>query len=192
MEETLVLTEDLIIAKGSAVICYEHPNDSSKIIKISHQKKFYKNQNQIENIYYNYLKKHNIPTTYIAKCYGYIDTNLGKGLVFEKVCDYNGNISIMFTDYLKNNDRLALNYEEILMKDLETYILKNNILFLDISLKNILFSQYEKGKYKLIIIDGLGGVSLPKFILYLFIKPYQKYKITKMCKMFIDKYKRAR
>ena len=51
-----------------------------------------------------------------------------------------------------------------------------------------LLCEYEQGKYKLIIIDGLGGTVLPRFIIQLFIKPYQRYKIKKMCKMFVNKF----
>ena len=191
MSETLILTKDLIVAKGSGRVCYNHPKDFSKIIKIAYPQVFYKNQNQIENIYYNYLKKHNISTTHIVKCYGYINTNLGKGLIFDKVCDYTGDISLYFTQYLdkvKNGSRVSLKNEESLVKELEKYILENNILFVDISLKNVLLCEYEQGKYKLIIIDGLGGTVLPRFIIQLFIKPYQRYKIKKMCKMFVNKF----
>ena len=104
-------------------------------------------QNQIENIYYNYLKKHNISTTHIVKCYGYINTNLGKGLIFDKVCDYTGDISLSFTQYLdkvKNGSRVSLKNEESLVKELEKYILENNILFVDISLKNVLLCYYSQ------------------------------------------------
>lgn len=68
--------------KAVGRVCYNHPKDFSKIIKNCLSSSFYKNQNQIENIYYNYLKKHNISTTHIVKCYGYINTNLGKAFNF--------------------------------------------------------------------------------------------------------------
>ena len=42
MSETLILTKDLIVAKGSGRVCYNHPKDFSKIIKIAYLKFFIK------------------------------------------------------------------------------------------------------------------------------------------------------
>ena len=54
----------------------------------------------------------------------------------------------------------------------------NNILFVDCGLHNILVQEYEHKKYRLIVIDGLGGRRIGwRFYLYLKSKLFTKYKI---------------
>ena len=106
-------------------------------------------------------------------------------MIFDKVSDYNGNISIPFLDAIIQN---KFNDEEEykLINDLKNYIFKNNIVFVDIGLYNILVCEYEENKYKLVIVDGLGGRRPGiKFWLYLKSKLFTKYKIRKSWKRFI-------
>jgi hypothetical protein len=188
MNEKLILTDKHFLSVGTGREVYNHPFDPSKIVKISISKKFYKNQNFIENIYYKYLKKNNLPLKNIVKCFGYINTNLGKGLVFEKVCDYNGNISKTLFQVIQNAE-IPKNLIVELFKELQKEIIKNKILFIDSVLSNILFCEYEKDKYKLVIIDGLGGTNIFRFYLMLFISKYKKYKLNKSNHIILNKLK---
>ena len=60
-------------------------------------------------------------------------------------------------------------------------------LFLDVNLSNVFCCEYERNKYKLIIIDGVG-TARDKFRLELYFKFkwYSKYKIKKQWKKFIQ------
>lgn len=189
MKNRLVLTDDLLFAKGTGREIYNHPFDSSKIVKISITKKIYKNQNFIDNIYFNYLLKHNIPMSNIAKCHGYVDTNLGKGLVFTKIVDYNAEVSKTFNQVIQNKT-ISENTILKLFREIEEYISTNKILYIDTNFENIVCCEYEKDKYKLIIIDGLGGTNILRFFLMLWFDIYAKYKLQKAKNIMLNELKK--
>lgn len=179
------LTEKLFLTKGSERICYLHPNDKNKIIKIIYNFKEKNNQNLLEYEYYSDLHKRGISFKHIAHCYGYVETNKGEGLVFEKIVDYNGKVSRSYREILVNKVLNKIE-EKKLLKELNNYLYTNNILFADSTTINLLCKEYEPNKYRFVIIDGLGakrqGV---KFKLYQMFSFYNKYKIKKQWKIFL-------
>ena len=194
MDKKIILTDKYFIARGGERDCYLHPLDYKKVIKIVHGYSdiLNRNQNDLDYKYFKFLEKLKVPYSHISKCYGYIDTNLGKGLIFDKVFDYNGKISISFLDTIIQN-KFTKYEENELVEDLKNYLFKNNILFIDIGLYNVLCCEYEEGKYRLIIIDGLGGRRTGiKFWLYLNSKIFTKYKIIKSWNRFLKEIDRKR
>ena len=125
----------------------------------------------------------------IACCYDYVDTNLGKGLIFDKVLNYDETLSSSFRDLIMNRV-ITFAEQKVLLNELKEYLEDNEILFIDNTLKNIFCKEIEKGKYKLIIIDGLGAKRKGiKFWLYLHSRNYTKYKIKKQWIKFMKLYK---
>ncbi|MCT7447128.1 PhoP regulatory network YrbL family protein [Aliarcobacter skirrowii] len=185
-DEIIVLKDDFIIGKGTTRVCYEFFMDTSKVIKINYAKKMYKNQNFIEYIYFKYLEKTNVPLTHISKTYNFVNTNMGRGLVYDKVVDYNKKLSKTLYEVI-NQSKFCLKEENRLIEELKEYIFKYKILFLDIALENILCSEYKEGKYKLVIIDGIGGTSLAKLILYKIFKGYGERRVERKWNFFINK-----
>ncbi|MFW2454249.1 YrbL family protein, partial [Aliarcobacter butzleri] len=84
------------------------------------------------------------------------ETNLGKGLIFDRVMNYDDTPSKSFR-YLIANKIITFHEQEILLNQLKNYLEKNQILFADNSLTNILCKEIRKNEYELIIIDGLGA-----------------------------------
>lgn len=182
------LTKEFFIAKGGERECYIHPMDNSKVVKIIHRKGKNNEQNQLEYKYTNFLKSKNRSFEHITKCYGFVDTNLGKGLVFDRVLDYTNEQSKSFKEYVLNSS-LPIDTEKKLIEELKNYIFSNDILFIDVDLSNLFCKEYEKGKYKLIIIDGLGARRIGfRFSLYLKSKIFTKYKMKKQWKKFWQNY----
>lgn len=182
------LTKEFFIAKGGERECYIHPKDNSKVVKIIHRKGKNNEQNQLEYKYTNFLKAKNRSFEHITKCYGFVDTNLGKGLVFDRVLDYTNEQSKSFKEYVLNSS-LPIDTEKKLIEELKNYIFSNDILFIDVDLSNLFCKEYEKGKYKLIIIDGLGARRIGfRFSLYLKSKIFTKYKMKKQWKKFWQNY----
>jgi hypothetical protein len=182
------LTKEFFIAKGGERECYIHPKDNSKVVKIIHRKGKNNEQNQLEYKYTNFLKSKNRSFEHITKCYGFVDTNLGKGLVFDRVFDYTNEQSKSFKEYVLNSS-LPIDTEKKLIEELKNYIFSNDILFIDVDLSNLFCKEYEKGKYKLIIIDGLGARRIGfRFSLYLKSKIFTKYKMKKQWKKFWQNY----
>lgn len=194
MNNKLILAKEHFIARGGERECYSHPLDPTKVVKVLYKKDgvyaYNGSRNDLDRIYYNFLKKSKISFFNLTKCYGFANTNLGKGLIFDKVCDYNGKISMALSDVIAKKI-LNSTTESTLINNLQTYVLKNNILFIDSGLHNILCCEYEKNKYKLVIIDGLGAKRNGfKFWLYLHSSFYTKYKVKKEWENFMKKYKK--
>lgn len=180
------LKKELLLGDGGERLVFIHPDDNNKVIKVLQPGiKIHNFQNELEFKYYDFLTKKNRDFSNITKCFGYIDTNLGKGLVFERVLDFDGQDSKFLRNCLNDNIFSEAQEKEIL-EDLKTYLFKNEILFIDCSSHNVFCKKISEDKYTLIIYDGLGarrdGIKLS---LYMKSKLYTKYKIKKQWKLFI-------
>lgn len=190
MNEKIILSSEFFVGNGIERECYIHSLDITKVIKIErlNNRKTNRNQNSLDYKYFKFLEKQKIPLTHIPKCYGYVNTNLGNGLVFDRVYDYDGKNSISFLKVIIEN-KLSKGTQVRLLEELRRYLFKYNILFVDVALHNVLCCEYEKNKYRLIIIDGLGAKRIGiKFWLYLRLKLFTRYKIIKSWKKFLKRY----
>ena len=186
----LILNDSLFIAKGGERNCYVHPDDNTKVIKILYKNINHNNQNELEYSYMKYIKRKGADLSFVTNCYGYVNTNLGKGLVFDRVLDYDGKPSKSFRYYLANK-LIPLKEQEELIKELKEYLEKNLVLFVDTSLTNIFCSKLSENSYKLIIVDGLGAKRTGmKFVLYKISKSYTKYKIKRQWDKFMKMYEK--
>ena len=186
--DKIVLKDDLLLAKGGERFCFIHPEDKLKIIKtLKPELKIHNQQNELEYIYYEYLYyNHKIEDLLnIAQCFGWVDTNYGKGLMFQRILDYDGEQSKHLRYYLRNN-LLSKQQEEYLLNDLKYFLEKNLILFIDVSTVNLFCKRISEKDYKLVIFDGLGarrkGI---KLTFYMKSKLFSKYKIKKQWKKFL-------
>lgn len=93
--DMIVLTEDLFIGRGYERACYRHPMDRNLCIKVSETGRIpRKQQNPVEFKYHKKLAARNIDWSHIARCHGWIETDKGKGLVFDLKHDENGNRTV--------------------------------------------------------------------------------------------------
>ena len=77
----------LLSDSSSSRICYIHPLDNGKIIKINRPERKGRSIDFNAQEYEAYQAMSDRLKAFFPKCYGYIDTNLGKGLVFERIID---------------------------------------------------------------------------------------------------------
>ena len=166
-------------------MCYVHPLDEHKVIKILYNQKASNNQNILEYEYFKFLENKNVNFSHITKCYSWLETNLGKGLVFNRVLNYNHTDALGFQYFLKNK-KLSIKEENELLEELRLYLVNNNILFTDATTINVICQKINTSKYKLIIIDGLGAKRKRlKLFLYTFLPFYTQYKIKKQWQVFL-------
>lgn len=83
------------ISRGRSRIIYLHPHDDSKIIKINRNDGLHIDYNAEEYEAYNALSPK--ARALFVKCYGYADTNFGKGLMFERIKHYNSDQTRIYT-----------------------------------------------------------------------------------------------
>ena len=179
---TLVLTDHNPFAQGGNRLCFVHPEDSLRCIKVRRpdftledrrrEKGFPKNlkplssfddnreeflvMEQLMRIYGEQVFQH------ISRCFGFIDTNLGQGLVSELIRDYDGAISQTLKKYL---------WDQGLTEDCQTAINalcrfweQEVIPSRDLLLHNIVVQRSQAGRIKrLVVIDGLGSPGLVPF-----------------------------
>jgi len=182
------LTESFFLGKGGERYCYLHPDDNQKVIKIIHQKGRHNNQNTLEYNYYQFLEQKKINFSNITRCFGWVDTNLGEGLVFDRIHNYDASTIKTFSYYVKHNI-FEQEYDLQLIEDLEKYVFENQIVFIDVSLSNIFCQKNSENSYQLIIFDGLGG-RRPGFKswLYRHSQYFRMYKMKKQWKKFLQNY----
>lgn len=167
-----------MIGRGNERLCYIDPEDQTKVIKVRYKEGKTRDQNRLEYLYSQYLEKRGVSFAHICRCYGWVDIeNNKKGLVFDRVLNFDKTPAITLSRALKEA-YISYEYAQALLEDLRQYLESNVILFVDVSLDNIMCQKQEDGSYRLIIIDGLGARRPGlKFWFYRHITPYAKYKV---------------
>ncbi len=148
------------IAKGKERTCFLHPQDPKKIIKISIGDDTTQSRREID--FFENLQKRGVPNySHLPRYYGTVDTNLGRGLVLDLICDNDASISKSLQWYLENGITIA--EVESHLQVLKEYLLENLIIFNhDLYSGNLLLQKITSDSAKLVIIDGLGDVvSIP-------------------------------
>lgn len=143
----VIIDKKLYLSSGNRRNVYIHPNDNNKIIKIN--KEGYIWNNNMEN-YRSYLFMSKL--NYISKNYGLTSTNLGIGIVYELIRDYDNNISKTVHYYLQNNI-----YNDEIINQLKKYykeFYENYDIIIHNNKSNILVKKISNEKIKLVIIDG--------------------------------------
>lgn len=187
LDARVILDKEMLIGHGRDRACYHHPDEADKCIKISIVKN--DKQSRREPKYYTKLQADNINWGAIAEYRGKINTNLGEGLVFDLVKDFDGSTSKAITYYLLHG---LISQEQLsrVLEGIKKYVFKYNIISRDISANNLLYRRETETEGKLIIIDGLGNaelIPLSNYFKYLAHKKITRkwcYLIMKMRKDF--------
>lgn len=176
----IILDNSLIIGKGTNRTCYLYPNNS-KCIKINNSSD--NSETKKEIMYYKYLIKENISFTNLSKYYGVVETNLGKGYVFDLIKDYDGEISKTLSYYLQTEDRTKSILNPLkLLEDLKRYTLHQGIIVKDLNTKNIMYQKIDENIGRLIIIDGITNSNF--FSISRYFKKYRLKKINYFWEIF--------
>ena len=145
------------IGKGATRLCFAHPSDDDKCIKVAMR---YKEEYLLERELVTYKKIQSKIGKYLPKYENeLVRTNLGKGLVCERIRDFDGKKCNTLAQYLWEN---KINNEiKSQIKEFADLLLKQNIIFYDFNLENFIVQITSSGKKKLYYSD---------------IKSYQRYK----------------
>ena len=179
---TLVLTGQEPFARGGNRLCFVHPEDDLRCIKVRRpdftledrrrEKGFPKNLKPLASFDDNreeYLVMKQLMRTYgepvfrhISRCFGFVDTDLGKGLVSELIRDHDGAISQTLKKYLWDHGLTEACQAAI--NDLCRFWEQKVIPSRDLLLHNIVVQQSQPGEIgRLVVIDGLGSSGLIPF-----------------------------
>ena len=86
--ETIILSDDLYLSRGMHKWVYYHPHNHSLCIKIPYTPNDIDLSRELR--YRKILHSQNKTISLLPKYYGEINTNLGKGYIFERIQDYDG------------------------------------------------------------------------------------------------------
>jgi len=169
------------LARGTNRACYINPQDKTKCIKVTISGD--DSESNKEKKYYKILKKKNISWDMLTKYHGTIETNLGEGLIFDLVRDYNGEVSKVLQYYLLTEERTqSIMNPVLLLQGLKQYQLSNNIIIKDLNAKNIMYQKTSQTEGKLVVIDGVMNNDFLPFSSY--ISYFSKRKINRRWRTF--------
>ena len=151
----LALSAELVMARGTSRICYRHPLDPGKCIKVDRPGSP-STPNRIEFDYYARLRKRRVPMDHIAACHGWVETDQGRGLVFDRITwdDSPGSPSVNLAAAIREK-KLAAEDVRQGVRDFVRYLQHYRILWTDENPVNL--GVTVRPGLRFIILDGLGG-----------------------------------
>lgn len=140
------LTEDLFVGRGRHRECYRYPGDSMRCVKVA-----YNHGGTVDLVretkYRRILQWHHVDASILPKYYGTVETNKGKGYVYELIRDYDGNVSKSLADFLKDEKLMREHFDMLVeqMKIFHKLIYTNSIITMTIAPENIIVQQLSDG-----------------------------------------------
>ncbi len=183
MRKIILDEETDLVGCGKERKCYVHPTEPDIAIKIIHGEDEKQTLRELK-FYRAHLKRKDATSIHIPHYFGEIETNYGRGHMFELVRDFDGNISKSLLEYLEEG--VPLNRFESDLRILKQSLLDKQIIFNhDMYSGNILYKKSSEEEGYLVVIDGLGDTVLINW-LNLF-KRHRIKKIQRRWELFINR-----
>ncbi len=194
----LYLDEKHRIARSATRDCYLHPEDPGRVVKVvrasARQREkggwFRRNANQKEWRSYRYMQRRFGDLHVFVACHGFVETNLGSGLVFDCVRDADGKVSLRLQDALvspaHDSRRVAA-----AVADFCRTVLDREIPLFDLNFWNILIQVQADGAYRPVSIDIKGRFNNYELIpVSSFIPYFARRKVRRRCRRLIETVRR--
>ena len=156
----------LRIGHGAHRACYVHPGNPDLCVKILLARG--REEMKRELSYYGFLAKRHVSWRALPHFHGLVETNLGKGAVFELIRDDTGEISRTLEYYLANREHTRNNYHALsrALKDLKSALCEDNIITMTLKPKNIVFQRLAPGRGRLVVVDNIGNSDFVRICSY--------------------------
>ncbi len=157
MKTPVFLTEDLYICGGTHKKVFIHPQADDLCIKIPHT------TNDIdlkrELTYRKILSLKQDDKEMLPKYYGTIQTNLGKGFVFERIKDYDNSTSQDFEAFIKTipPTQDGLLFLKKVLQSFKKLYFQQNIVTSDIDPGNMVLQKTSPTSFTIKIVDNIGS-----------------------------------
>jgi len=146
------LTNARVLARGSERICYLHPEDPGKCIKVAIAPGSRQQQRELQ--FFRRLARRGGGWQHIPRFHGTVDTSLGTGLVVSRVRDYDGATSADLDSFIQRGETQGF---PPALEQLKACFRERNIITCDMSLKNFLVRRLSPTTNELVMVDGLGN-----------------------------------
>lgn len=180
MQKKIILKKENPVGKGGEKIVYFHPEDKQKLIKVINPEYivFMKEKRPLSyrlrrlshywffsNMVVEHIasreedieKKH-----YLQNISGFVDTDMGFGVIVDAVKNIDGSIGHSLGDLIKNE--IYSEKHELALNDFIEWMQNVHIIIRDLWLDNLIWN--EKGEH-FVLVDGIGGRYLPTLRSYL-------------------------
>jgi len=145
-----------LIGSGKERHCYAHPTNPLLCIKITQKGVIGRRQNLLDWTYYLYLKNRGINSPSVPKCYGWVSTDQGPGLLVERICRADSSPAPTLLQAINTGEisrELALKLVEASFLEM----IQKNIVVVDYHPDHMLVSEDAKGQRHIVVVDGLGS-----------------------------------
>ncbi len=161
-EPKLHLTRELFIAQGTHKQCYYHPTDKNVCIKIPYNPAGEKDLEREVRYLTKVLKTRAGKSGILPIYHGFVNTNKGKGHVFDVIYDFDGRISTPLSFLLDDPAFLDLHYHGLTnaLIGLRETLFKFHIISMSIYSENILCQKINPYDFKLMFINDMGSGAL--------------------------------
>ncbi|MCE0733813.1 hypothetical protein LWH48_13620 [Halomonas sp. G15] len=144
-----------VIGRGDERICYQHPNDIGRCIKLSRREKAKQTLRELR--YFRYLQRRRVPFTLIPEFFGVVEYEDFIGIEQQLVLDDQGKLPPNVADYLTTPlTPEQVNHLWAGLCALKAYLLAYNVVPCDLVMSNLLVIERSDAT-TVILIDGLGS-----------------------------------
>jgi hypothetical protein len=188
------LKEKNVIALSATRKCYLHPDDPGKVIKILREKPSLgkRDANWKEWRHYQFLKKRHAHLDFISTYHGFVETNLGRGLMSDCIRDYDGRVSVRLEKVLSGQVVYDIKAVHDALSRLCRKIIANNIQLFDLNQFNILIQLLADGSCKPVSIDIKGRYNNYELIpVSTYIPYFSRRKLRRRCHRLMQMVRRA-
>lgn len=157
-----------IIGRGDERICYLHPDDPGRCIKLSRREKAKQTRRELR--YFRMLKRRKVPFTFIPEFFGVVKDDEVIGIEQQLVLDESAEVPPSVAGYLSK----PLTPEQTRrfwagLDALKDYLLAYNVVPCDLVMSNLLVIE-RPNTTDVMLIDGLGAselIPLPEYVPWL-------------------------
>lgn len=150
--EKLILTDDLFLGKGNHKEVYIHPADKNLCVKILYVEPDEDFEREMR--YRRALGKRADSMTLLTKYFGEVDTNKGRGYIFENVIDFDGSQSRTLLDWLTAPDSIGSLVKGLL--DFKRDFIGQKFAAAGMDPDNFLVQRTSPSARRIRIIDNIG------------------------------------
>jgi len=155
MGDRIILSTEIFVGAGSDRECYRHPFEPEFCVKIPHPER-HPRRFRREIRFYRRLAFRGIDTLRLTRYHGTIDTNLGRGDLFDLILDFDGRIARSLEFYLDLGDAAFDAWAAEDLNDLTREFYRDWIVFHDLNPGNLLVWHLDEKRKCLVAIDGIG------------------------------------
>ncbi|MGB0131906.1 PhoP regulatory network protein YrbL [Chlorobium sp.] len=150
------LTRARVLGKGSSRLCYVHPDDERKCVKVVYTRR--KEIIEEELKYYRQYERRGVSWDMLARSYGIVHTNMGDGAVFGLARDFDGEISLTLDRYLPVMRGSAFEGElRAALEVFRAYLFRERIVLRELKPDNVVYQRISPESGRLVLIDGVGN-----------------------------------